>query len=65
METIYTWYGHAAHGLKVGESRLLIDPYFTGNPAAKVKPEHLSADYILITHGHGDHIGDTDRKSVV
>ncbi len=59
METIYTWYGHATHGLTVGESRLLIDPYFTGNPAATIKPEQVNADYILITHGHGDHIGDT------
>ena len=59
METIYTWYGHATHSLKVGESQLLIDPYFSGNPATTLKPEQVSADYILITHGHGDHIGDT------
>ncbi len=59
METIYTWYGHATHGLTVGEHRILIDPFFTGNPAAASTAEKVEADTILITHGHGDHIGDT------
>ena len=59
METIYTWYGHATHGLRVGEHKLLIDPFFTGNPAVITTAEKVDADYILITHGHGDHIGDT------
>lgn len=60
METKYTWYGHATHGLTVGEHKILIDPYFTGNPAASIKAEKVDADFILITHGHGDHIGDTE-----
>ena len=59
METIYTWYGHATHGLTVGEHRILIDPFFTGNPAATSSAEKVGADYILVTHGHGDHVGDT------
>ena len=59
MEIIYTWYGHATHGLRVGEFKILIDPYFTGNPAATITAEKVETDYILITHGHGDHIGDT------
>ncbi len=59
MDTIYTWYGHATHGLKVGKHQLLIDPYFNGNPATSQKAEEVSADFILITHGHGDHVGDT------
>ena len=59
METIYTWYGHATHGLKVGEHRLLIDPYFTGNPSAPITAQAAEADFILISHGHGDHVGDT------
>ena len=59
METIYTWYGHATHGLTVGDHKLLIDPYFTGNPAATTTEDAVDADFILITHGHSDHIGDT------
>ncbi len=60
METIYTWYGHATHGLHVGQYKLLIDPYFTGNPVASATADEVDADFILITHGHYDHIGDTE-----
>ncbi|NJE46850.1 metal-dependent hydrolase [Thermococcus sp. GR7] len=49
--------GHAAFEI-VGSKRILIDPFLTGNPAAAAKPEELEADLILITHAHGDHIGD-------
>ncbi|NJD98312.1 metal-dependent hydrolase [Thermococcus sp. LS1] len=49
--------GHAAFEI-VGSKRILIDPFLTGNPAAAARPEELEADLILITHAHGDHIGD-------
>ena len=59
MTTTLTWFGHAALGLETGGKKLLIDPFFSGNPTAATGSEQVAADYILVTHGHGDHIGDT------
>jgi L-ascorbate metabolism protein UlaG (beta-lactamase superfamily) len=58
MSIEYTWYGHATHGLAVDGYRLLVDPYFTDNPAATTSAEAVSADYILVSHGHFDHVTD-------
>ncbi len=52
-----TWLGHAAFLLE-GSKKVLIDPFITGNPTASVKVEDLSVDLIVVTHGHGDHLGD-------
>jgi L-ascorbate metabolism protein UlaG (beta-lactamase superfamily) len=51
--------GHAAFELKDGETSVLIDPFLSGNPKAAVAAEDLSPSAILLTHGHGDHLGDT------
>lgn len=40
-------------------SRLLIDPFLDNNPTSPVKASDVEAEYILLTHGHGDHLGDT------
>ncbi|WP_119065204.1 metal-dependent hydrolase [Aggregatilinea lenta] len=53
-----TWLGHSAFALKIGTYDLLIDPFLTGNPLAAADPTQLPADFILLSHGHGDHIGD-------
>ena len=53
------YFGHAAFLLDFDGVKVLIDPYLKGNPSAPVKPEAVEADFILVTHGHGDHIGDT------
>jgi L-ascorbate metabolism protein UlaG (beta-lactamase superfamily) len=58
MSIKLTWYGHAAMGLEVGKYKLLVDPFLSDNPAAAIKPENVQADFILISHGHSDHVGD-------
>jgi len=59
MSTKITWFGHATLGLETGGAKILIDPFFEGNPATNATPEGVQADYILVSHGHGDHVGDT------
>ena len=46
-------------GIETNGLQILIDPFFSGNPAAKVKADDVAADYVIVTHGHGDHVGDT------
>ncbi len=53
-----TWYGHACIGIEIGPHHLLVDPFLTGNPLAAASPDALQPDYILVSHGHGDHVGD-------
>ncbi len=53
--------GHAAFELTEGQTNLLIDPFITGNPLCPVKAEDLHPQYILVTHFHGDHVGDAEQ----
>jgi L-ascorbate metabolism protein UlaG (beta-lactamase superfamily) len=59
MATRVRWLGHACLLLESDGKRVLIDPFLTGNPAAAVKPAEVAANFILVSHGHGDHVGDT------
>ena len=54
-----TYYGHACFSVVVGGKTLLFDPFITGNPLAKaIDVKKVPADYILVSHGHGDHVAD-------
>src|SRR3954451_3117247 len=51
--------GHAAFALEHDGRTVLVDPFLTGNPKATVTADEVAADAIFLTHGHGDHLGDT------
>jgi L-ascorbate metabolism protein UlaG (beta-lactamase superfamily) len=51
--------GHSCFELSDGDTRLVVDPFLTGNPKAAVGPGDVDPTHILLTHGHADHIGDT------
>jgi L-ascorbate metabolism protein UlaG (beta-lactamase superfamily) len=59
MSVSVTWLGHGAFALQIDGTNLLLDPFLSGNPAAAASPDSLPADFILVSHGHGDHVGDT------
>ena len=57
-----TWLGHSAFRIETAKAKLLIDPFFTGNPGFAGLDRREAAEgitHILLTHGHGDHVGDT------
>ncbi len=58
MTISITFHGHATFTVEASGVKLLIDPFFSGNPAAIISADEAAADYILLTHGHGDHVAD-------
>jgi len=58
MATKITWLGHGTFWLEINEHTLLLDPFLRDNPKATVDPDTLNPDFILVSHGHGDHVAD-------
>src|SRR5438105_1280527 len=59
MSTRVRWLGHACLLFESDARHILVDPFLAGNPAAASTAEAVQADFILVSHGHGDHLGDT------
>ena len=59
MTTRVTFLGHATLQVDVGEHSVLIDPFLTDNPSATTTADAVNPSAIIVTHGHGDHVGDT------
>ncbi|MEO1997382.1 MAG: metal-dependent hydrolase [Planctomycetaceae bacterium] len=59
MTTTITFLGHATLQITTAGQTILVDPFLTDNPVASTTAEAVAPDVIVITHGHGDHIGDT------
>jgi L-ascorbate metabolism protein UlaG (beta-lactamase superfamily) len=55
------WLGHASWQLKTGEHTILIDPFLDDSPTAPVKAKDVQADFILVSHGHFDHVADAAK----
>jgi L-ascorbate metabolism protein UlaG (beta-lactamase superfamily) len=61
MSTELTWLGHASWQLKTARHTILIDPFLDDSPTAPVKSGSVQADFILVSHGHYDHIADAAK----
>lgn len=59
MSTTITWFGHNAWSIETAGKTILLDPFLNDSPASPVKADGVKADCILVSHGHGDHVGDT------
>lgn len=59
MAVAFRWLGHSAFLIEVDGHAVLTDPFITGNPLSPVSADELNPKVILLSHAHGDHLGDT------
>jgi L-ascorbate metabolism protein UlaG (beta-lactamase superfamily) len=59
MKITFTWLGHSGFLFDFDGHTVLIDPFLNGNRLASAKPDDLNPDVIMLTHAHGDHLGDS------
>lgn len=59
MSVSFRWLGHSAFAFDIEGRQVLVDPFLSGNPLAAIPASEAYAEVILLSHGHGDHVGDT------
>ncbi len=58
MAIKYTYVGHATHLLDINGTKIVIDPFFADNPSTHMSGDDVAADFILVSHGHFDHVAE-------
>ena len=58
MSVKITWLGHSCFSIDTGKGKVLVDPFLDESPVAPIKAAEAAADFILLTHGHFDHVAD-------
>ena len=61
MPTQVTWLGHATWLAKTGAHTIVVDPFLDDSPAATLKAKDITADFVLVSHGHFDHVADAAK----
>lgn len=61
MASELTWLGHGSWSIAVGGHVVLLDPFLDENPVASAKSDQVEADFILVSHGHSDHLGNAEK----
>ena len=61
MPTKVTWLGHATWLVNTGQHSIVVDPFLDDSPAAPLKSKDIAADFVLVSHGHFDHVADAAK----
>lgn len=61
MATELTWLGHGSWLIATGNHRIVLDPFLDDSPVAAVKADKIDAQFILVSHGHFDHVSDAEK----
>jgi L-ascorbate metabolism protein UlaG (beta-lactamase superfamily) len=61
MSIQLTWLGHACWLIESGKTTIILDPFLDDSPTAPVKSDQVNPDFILVSHGHFDHVADVEK----